>query len=109
MANKDEIYVDPNFFLPPNVYDFRYSEKQNGNDTPEVDTQQSEEVIVNPDGDGTTYSNPESTAFLLIPESISVVSQTVKAAAGGGYLVDLVIEIPDMNGVENFDVAVTKA
>ena len=112
MADKDNIYIDPNFFLPPNVYDFKYSEKEEIGDTQEeseLSDAQVEEVIVNVEEDFTTATAPESSSELPIPDTISVASQSVKAASGGGYLVDLVIEIPDMAGVESYDVAVTKA
>lgn len=111
---KDETYIDPNFFLPPNVYDLGYVNKDEVDLEPTgfatgADDGVSEEVVVNASEDLSTDTAPESASQLPIPETITVVSQTVKAAAGGGYLVDLIIEIPDMNGVENYDVAVTKA
>jgi hypothetical protein len=109
---KDETVIDPNFFLPPNVYDFRYVDSdQAGSDSPTdaEDNTVEGDPIVNPESDTTIDTAPEENSQLPIPYSITVVSQTVKAAAGGGYLVDIVIDIPDMSGVESYDVAVTKA
>ena len=113
MADKDVTYIDPVFSLPPNVIDFRYTDKESVNTDPEevdyLDTAQGEDVIVNVDSDSTTATNPEDGNVLPVPETITVVSQTVKAAPGGGYLVDIIVDIPNMNGVETYDVAVTKA
>jgi hypothetical protein len=116
VEKRDETYIDPQFFLPPNVYDIRYVENDNVSEDEDTATEFVDSESVNPDpvedaSEDETWSpaTPESHNELPIPDGLVVVSQTVKAAAGGGYLVDIVIDIPDLPGVENFDVAVTKA
>lgn len=112
--NSDEVYIDPQFFLPPNVLDIRYVETDNLVDEDESDdlteTESSTDTIIeNSSGDVTWVDyTPEEHSELPIPDGLTFVSQTVKAAAGGGYLVDIVVDIPDLPGVETFDVAVTK-
>jgi len=117
VEKRDETYIDPQFFLPPNVYDIRYIDKDDISDGEENITEFSdpdsvtdELVIDTPDEDETWSSiTPEVHDTLPIPEGLTVVSQTVKTSVGGGYLVDIVVDIPDLPGVETFDVAVTKA
>jgi hypothetical protein len=117
VEKRDETYIDPNFFLPPNVFDIRYIDKDDtseGEDVPELSESDSGPTDIDTIDTVTAEDDyasalPETTNPLPIPDGLTVVSQTVKAAAGGGYLVDIVVDIPDMPGVENFDVAVTKA
>lgn len=115
VAKKDETYIDPQFFLPPGVYDFQYIDKDDISDGEEGATEFSEfdtvsdELTQTADEAFVADVSPESDSPLPIPEGLTIVSQSVKAAAGGGYLVDIIVDIPDMHGVENFDVAVTKA
>lgn len=108
MSANDTVYLDPNFFLPPNVVDFRYgSVSEDGSDN-------LDEVSPEKDGatnliDSTTLVNYGTASSLIpIPTNVTVVSQTVRALAGGGYAVDVIFEIPDIPGVETFDLSVTK-
>jgi hypothetical protein len=99
--------LSPEFFLPPNVIDLRYTESDvaDGEEEP-VDMPPVDET---PDFSDSDDLNPESSSLLPIPDSITVVSQTVRSPAGGGYVVDVVIDIPTIPGIENFDVQVAKA
>jgi hypothetical protein len=112
---KDETYIDPQFFLPPGVFDIKYApgnevnSEENATEFSDYDSGDSEVTETANDDDTWASVTPESNSVLPIPDTITIVSQTVKAAAGGGYLVDIVIDVPDLPGVENYDVAVTKA
>lgn len=106
--------IDPTFFLPPNVIDLRYEDDEDVNRDDAVDPDSSETVESTPLDSGPEVSPtddilPETTALLPAPDNLTIVSQSVRSPAGGNYVVDVVIEIPDMAGVETFDVQVAKA
>lgn len=107
--------LDPSFFLPPNVIDLRYSntngdsadgEEDGGPEPLDTESPPMGEVL-NDEGFG-DLSSPEVAAALPIPEGLTIVSQTVRTKPGGGYVVDVVVDVTDMPGIENFDLAVTK-
>jgi len=107
--------LDPSFFLPPNVIDLRYTSPTTGEvdgeveGGPESQNADSEPVNEVPDTVEITDLTPESSSFLPVPETFTVISQTVRTKPGGGYTVDVVVDVGDLPGVENFDLAVTKA
>jgi hypothetical protein len=103
--------LDPTFFLPPNVLDLRYTESENADDGGEEVVDSSTDVPpvdsapeISENGE---FLTPEAAVQIPIPDGITVVSQTTRSPAGG-YVVDVVINVPDIPGVENFDVQVAK-
>lgn len=100
--------IDPNFFKPPNVIDLRYLDTgvEGEQDTTPY-TEAADDVYpvdtLPPDSDvGATIGIP-------IPDGVTLISQTVRSVPGGGYLLDIVIDIPDIPGVDGFEVSVAKA
>ena len=120
MAINDEsekgITLDPNFFSPPNVLDLKYGSTTSGTEDGEnpegnelSDSVEPSPLDAGPESYPTDDLTPEATFILPVPENITVVSQTVRTKAGGGYAVDVVVDLADIPGIENFDLGVTKA
>lgn len=114
MADNDKttrgVTLDPNFFRPPNVIDLRYLDADDNKDFSESDSITAVEVSLPIDTPMDTGPvNDGSSPDLPIPDGITFISQTVRNPSGGAYLVDVVIDIPDIPGVDGFEVSVAKA
>ena len=113
-AEKQPVVVDPNFFLPPNVVDMRYI------DVDEEDTslmRDDDGMIVAVEYDtptdygsefGDTGTTSGATSMVAPPNAITVMSEEVRAVEGGGYVVDLIIEVEDPPGALYYDISLTK-
>lgn len=96
-----EIVIDPRFSKPPNVVDVR--------DASNVDGISYYESI--PDYNDFEEAEPQdqdAVGIPMPPTSFSVVSQTVRNV-DGNQVVDVVLEVPDIPGVKQFDIRVAKA
>jgi len=112
------ITVDPNFSIPPNVVDLNYrniddpadSTTSRSADTGEVVNVTYDEVDYGEmGGDYYTYGGDTgSTDLLYPPDSVTVVSQTVRISADGRAVVDVVLEIDDTISGVTYDVRLTK-
>jgi len=116
-SSTKSIIVDPNFSIPPNVVDLEY---RNIDEPGDSATSRSEETgeVVNVDYDVVTYgetggdaSEEENTGTvdtIFPPDSITVVSQTVRVGADGRTVVDVVLEIDSGIAGITYDVRLTK-
>jgi hypothetical protein len=95
---KQPVDIDPQFFLPPNVVDVRYSQDK---DPSQYTVGDDEEGQVIDDTIGSTVGMP-------IPETITIISKTARTTSSG-TVVDIVIEVPDYPGVKEYDVRLAKA
>lgn len=102
-----ETVINPNFFLPPNVLDLRYLQTDEDGDPQSVVDVEVTYPIDEP-VDDVPPTNDGSSPDLPIPDGITFVSQTVRSPTGGGYVIDVVIDIPDIPGVDGFEVSVAK-
>ena len=61
-------------------------------------------------GDGETLptEGQPTTNYLQAPNTMSIVSQTVKVAPDGRFVVDVVIEVEDVPGAANYEVRLSK-
>lgn len=50
-------------------------------------------------------SDPDT---LAVPDSVTIVSQTVRISASGQSVVDVVIDVPDIPGADNYEIRTTK-
>lgn len=111
VAQSQDVAIDPNFFLPPNVVDLRYVSSQDYYDVPTDESQDEETtedgLVSEPEGDlipvdlgGTSVLNP--------PTNITIVSQTVRVLGGGGYVVDVVIEVEDVDNALSYETRISK-
>jgi hypothetical protein len=106
------VSIDPNFFLPPNVVDMRYVDIE-GEDTSTQRDDDGEIVGTNYDDvaiyDFEQFPTTDSASSLLSPpDTVTFVSQTVRVAADGKFVVDLIIDVEDVPGVVRYDVSLSK-
>lgn len=88
--------VDPNFPLPPGVQGLTTltpEENENDQGLAELGYDEIDAETIN--------------AGIPIPDNITIVSQEVKFASNGTYLVDIIIDI-ELEGYEEFEVRVAK-
>lgn len=93
-----QIILDNRFFLPPGVIDVRNAGEENGEGYYDPIDQQVE---------GPIFNTPES-PIPMPPTSYAIVEQRVRISSDGRAVVDVLIEFPDIDGVETIDVRITK-
>ena len=106
-SSKD-VVINPDFFLPPNVLDLRYLNTAEDGDSSSADSTADLTLPLDEVVDDVPVGNDGSSPDLPIPDGITIVSQTVRSPAGGGYVIDVIIDIPDIPGVDGFEVSVAK-
>lgn len=107
IVKKPEIVVDPNFYVPPGITDVR--------------TQTNEERgAIQPGsrgvegGDGIdieyTFDNPDldPAGMLRPPAWMKVISQVVRQGPAGQQVVDVILEVEDVPGADDYQVRVSK-
>jgi hypothetical protein len=94
-----QIILDNDFFVPPGLVDVRAAGKEDGEFYYDAATQAVE---------GPTLETPVS-KIPMPPSSYEVVEQHVRISSDGRAVVDVMVEFPDISGVESIDVRVTKA
>lgn len=98
---KPDITIDPIFFVPPDVVDVRPKEQNTGGeDTDAQDNSAEGEEDIG----GGDVVRPK----LVPPDTAKVIKQVVKIGRGGVYTVDVYVEVPDQDGVESYEMRVTK-
>lgn len=106
VVTAEPVVLDPNFFAPPGVVDVRYI---NDDETDGLYVDDSEGDVSGVDAevldDPVVDSQPGG---LEPPANITIVSQTVKVAADGKFVVDVVIDVDDMPGVSSYETRLTK-
>lgn len=112
MPNSDIVrQIDANFNIPEGL--------KNVEIKPEVEEDDSEHYLedsVDFDLQDDSASEEESERDdkwgqeeLQPPDSMTVVSQTLRTAKDGSQVVDVVIEVPDVPGAVNYEVRISKA
>lgn len=93
-------YVDPIFYLPVEVEDFKLLNLENSEEG-EVDGSESgfNETAIE-DGDGQLG--------LPAVDSIVVLSQMIRTLKDGSHVVDVVVEVEDIEGIEKYNIRLTK-
>jgi hypothetical protein len=111
IIKKPDVIIDPNFLLPPGVVDARYPNEE------EVDQNEIDQATF--DGDGIQTPDIEflepveetednDPTILYPPDSLVVVSQTVRMGENGQQVVDVVLEILDVDASIQIDVRMSK-
>lgn len=106
MANTDNpisadfVTVDPNFDLPAGVAGIGYVSPEEK----ELEDSAIGYEIVEDEVD-----NPFTTPALRPPDYITVVSQVMRQATDGRFVVDVILEVDDMPTVTKYEVGITKA
>lgn len=92
--------LDNRFYVPPGVIDVRARGEEDG----DVYYDNPEDVAV----DGPVLETPISDVPMP-PTSYAIVEQRVRVSTDGHSVVDVMIEFPDVPGIETIDVRITKA
>lgn len=109
--------IDPNFSLPPGVIDLEYrnldepgdSALTRDGDTGEVVNVDYDEVSYDEAGNDDTGSGTDANGDTLYPpDSVTLVSQTVRITADGRTVVDVILEIDNSAAGIIYDVRLTK-
>lgn len=101
MANDRYIELDPRFLVPPGVIDVRQENKEDSYNVYNPD-----DVVLPGDGPVLEYSG---STIPSAPSRYTIVSQTVRTAADGRVVVDVLLDFPDNMGGVDIDVRVTPA
>ncbi len=117
IIKKPDVVINPNFFLPPGVVDARYpndEEVTTGDVDIISDITDTTDDIVNTDGDTVTddpsdVGEVNDTDKLYPPDTVIVVSQTIRFSETGQQVVDVILEVPDVQDSIQVDVRMTKA
>jgi hypothetical protein len=106
VIQRPDTVVDERFFVPPGIIDVRNVDPDDPEaggytDIPSDTSAGSLPVEWVETGEGANSSLP-------VVQNISIVGQSVRIAADGTTLVDVIIEVDDFNGIANYDIRVTK-
>lgn len=123
-----DVNLDPRLFVPEGVIDIGVKSNEIDPDLPTPNPEDEDDATGadsgsnsdagSGDGGDVVYTPPTNnnvpaesgeTEMLPTPQSITIVSQTIRIAPDGSSLVDVVIDVEDIPGVPNYDVRVTKA
>ena len=107
-----DIRLDYNFDLPPHVADVYYvkPERIGYFDDDEIDSDSPEFRGSDADEDGSSGDNDDGEEpGLRPPLYMHIVSQSVKTLKGGGQVVDVTIELPDLPEGDKYEMRLTKA
>jgi hypothetical protein len=112
MANTN-VEINPVlFFVPDDVIDVRPSTGEDYPDIPEEPTEVDPETgidieYVDPN-DMVSDSNPDEYEDLQTPQWLTVLSQTIRIAPDGRSVVDVILEVEEVMGAEEYELRVTK-
>ncbi len=100
-----QVVLDPNFFAPPGVVDINYQTNEDFDTDVENDFFDPEAEL----SDAIIFDEISESLDLPVPENITIVSQTVRTRVDGTTTVDVVFEIEDFPGINEYELRVTKA
>lgn len=111
IVHTPEVVIDPQFFVPSDVVGIRPAGTEDLiPDDPDQDYLSGvdyDSAIIDPTSVGT--GPVDSTNTLQTPQTVSVVSQTVRFTADGASVVDVVIAVEDVLGATNYEVRLSTA
>lgn len=114
---QSKVVLDPHFIIPVGAEDlFTYADAELGdgtNDDGDTDVSVSDDgsgnvddsIDISDDGD----SDVQTDDVLGVPQNLAVVDQTLVRAPGGQNSIDVVIQVDDVDGADNYEIQVTKA
>ena len=95
--------VEPIFDLPPGLSELKYT-------VADEFGEREEEIVPNDEiieGDVWMDESEDNGDLPDTPEFITIVDQVVRTLPGGGQVVDVTIELPDLPGGDRYDIRVT--
>jgi len=107
---KPPIKIDPNFTLPPNIINTEFI---NPDDVVRSESRGDDGEIVTVSYDENSQpdeplGDSDVADTLYPPSTVTVIEQQVRALSGGNYAVDVIIEVEDVAGAEEYEVRLTK-
>lgn len=106
----DEQLLDPTFHLPTGVKDVKYKEPDQFEVF--VDPDEVEETFDDSDEfSGADYDSGDDDVDgegIYPPDYMEIVNQEVRTLPGGGQVVDITIELPDLEDGNKYDLRLTK-
>lgn len=116
IIQKPEVVIDPNFYVPGDVANVRPASTEDlipsDPDQDYLSGADYDSAIIDAIGTDTTTPPPDpvgGTDTLGAPQTISIVSQTVRTTSDGTTVVDVVIATEDIAGATNYEVRITPA
>lgn len=105
VATRDKTFLDPAFLIPDGMEsEFSYAEQVVGDDTIADESLFDSDIFVIDENDDTI----DDEGTLPIPDAPVIVSQTIRASIGGAQVVDVVVEVNDIEGVDDIELRYTK-
>lgn len=102
----DDIFIRPEFHMPPGVKDLYYIDSDEVDDHSEVGTWDVEDDTGDSEFESEFSSADENNPYP--PDYLEIISQTVRTLPGGGQVVDVTIELPDLDEGDKYEVKVSK-
>lgn len=113
----DKTVIDPLFSIPEGAEEeFTHSQEDTEIDDGELNDvyslSLSDDFGYTEDGEYLDYfdegTGGDNAIILDTPESFDVIAQFLRRAPGGQQVVDIVVEVADVAGAENYEIQVTK-
>lgn len=108
----DDQILDPTFHLPPGVKDVKYQ------DYDEIEVFVEPDELDGSDDDMVEFSGADTELLetdelddeggIYPPDTMTIVSQQVRTLPGGGQVVDVTVELPDLEEGNKYDMRFTK-
>lgn len=97
VSRERDVVVDPRFAVPEGTVDVRYENKDNGESSYDAATRASNTP---------TLSDPTS-PIPIPPATFTIVEQIVRMGIDGRSVVDVIIDFPDINGIDDIQIRAT--
>lgn len=120
IVRKPDATIDRNFFLPPNLVELQYKVVESYDDDSPITLVDETGAPLppvaapfnTPTEDG-GFGTPADTVLpvenkLPVPGRPTLISETIRTTPGGNIVIDAVLEIPDIPGITEVDVRVSK-
>lgn len=98
---------DPNLDIPAGLKNAKYVKQPDATylPDPDADIDIQDETLGDEDSDTNEDQNDDE---LAVPSDFTIISQTVRTAANGQQVVDVVIDVTEVDGAVSYEVRMTK-
>src|SRR6478735_10631022 len=102
LTRQQPVTVDPNFFLPPGLINAEYTSEAG----PPSDDEETVSAIIVPEIEELVDQTVTSGGALGLrpPDFVTLYSQTVRIAADGRQVVDVVLDVEAVDGAADYEV-----
>lgn len=108
IITKPATVLDQNFYVPQGLLNVETASKD-ADDYLDVDTvlEFDADDLLTPSPTGTDIGMG-NTSGLQVPQTSTIVSQTMRILANGSAVVDVLIDVEDIQGITNYEIRLTK-